>query len=67
MRWAGLSLFKFLRYLKEEILIVLGTSSSESALPLMMEKMERLGCSKPMGMTSPPPTWSSPAVPSSPS
>jgi len=46
MRWAGLSLFKFLRYLKEEILIVLGTSSSESALPLMMEKMERLGCSK---------------------
>jgi len=46
MRWAGLSLFKFLRYLKEEILIVLGTSSSESALPLMMEKMEKLGCSK---------------------
>jgi len=48
MRWAGLSLFKFLRYLKEEILIVLGTSSSESALPLMMEKMEQLGCSKPV-------------------
>jgi aerobic C4-dicarboxylate transport protein len=48
MRWAGLSLFKFLRYLKEEILIVLGTSSSESALPLMMEKMEKLGCSKPL-------------------
>ncbi|BDU74654.1 dicarboxylate/amino acid:cation symporter [Mesoterricola silvestris] len=46
MRWAGLSLFKFLRYIREEILIVLGTSSSESALPLMMEKMERLGCSK---------------------
>ena len=45
MRWAGLNLFKLLRYLKEEILIVLGTSSSESALPLMMEKMERLGCS----------------------
>ena len=46
MRWAGLSLFKFLRYIKEEIFIVLGTSSSESALPLMMEKMEKLGCSK---------------------
>ncbi|BDU77934.1 dicarboxylate/amino acid:cation symporter [Mesoterricola sediminis] len=46
MRWAGLSVFKFLRYIREEILIVLGTSSSESALPLMMEKMERLGCSK---------------------
>jgi len=46
MKWAGLSIFKFLRYIREEILIVLGTSSSESALPLMMEKMERLGCSK---------------------
>jgi aerobic C4-dicarboxylate transport protein len=46
MRWAGLGLFKFIRYIKEEIFIVLGTSSSESALPLMMEKMEKLGCSK---------------------
>jgi len=46
MRYCGLSLFKFLGYIKEEIFIVLGTSSSESALPLMMEKMERLGCSK---------------------
>jgi len=43
-----LNLFKFLRYIKEEILIVLGTSSSESALPLMMRKMERLGCGKPV-------------------
>ena len=42
----GLNIFKFLRYIKEEILIVLGTSSSESALPLMMKKMEKLGCSK---------------------
>ena len=42
-----LNIFKFLRYIKEEILIVLGTSSSESALPLMMRKMERLGCGKP--------------------
>jgi aerobic C4-dicarboxylate transport protein len=44
MRWAGLSILKFLRYLREEILIVLGTSSSESALPLLMRKLERLGC-----------------------
>src|SRR6266568_2902972 len=43
-----LNLFKFLRYIKEEILIVLGTSSSESALPLMMKKMEKLGCGKPV-------------------
>ncbi len=44
MRWAGLGILRFLRYLREEILIVLGTSSSESALPLLMRKMERLGC-----------------------
>jgi aerobic C4-dicarboxylate transport protein len=44
MRWAGLGIFRFLRYLREEILIVLGTSSSESALPLLMRKLERLGC-----------------------
>jgi aerobic C4-dicarboxylate transport protein len=48
MRLAGLNIFKFLRYLKEEILLVLGTSSSESALPLMMRKMEKLGCSTPV-------------------
>jgi aerobic C4-dicarboxylate transport protein len=45
-RVAGFSIFKFLRYIKDELLIVLGTSSSESALPQLMEKMERLGCSK---------------------
>jgi aerobic C4-dicarboxylate transport protein len=44
LRWAGLGILKFLRYLREEILIVLGTSSSESALPLLMRKMEKLGC-----------------------
>ena len=44
MRWVGLNILKFLRYLREEILIVLGTSSSESALPLLMRKLERLGC-----------------------
>ena len=48
MRLAGLSIFRFLRYIREEIFIVLGTSSSESALPLMMRKMEKLGCSKPV-------------------
>jgi aerobic C4-dicarboxylate transport protein len=46
MWWSGLSILKFLKYIKEEIFIVLGTSSSESALPLMMDKMEKLGCSK---------------------
>ncbi|MEO6587949.1 MAG: dicarboxylate/amino acid:cation symporter [Pyrinomonadaceae bacterium] len=40
------SIIKFLRYIKEEIFIVLGTSSSESALPRMMVKLENLGCSK---------------------
>lgn len=44
LRWAGLGILRFLRYIREEILIVLGTSSSESALPLLMRKMERLGC-----------------------
>jgi len=45
-RIAGFSIFKFLSYIKDELLIVLGTSSSESALPSLMEKLERLGCSK---------------------
>ena len=45
-RIAGFSIFKFLRYIKDELLLVLGTSSSESALPGLMEKLERLGCSK---------------------
>jgi aerobic C4-dicarboxylate transport protein len=44
----GFSLIKFLRYIAEEILIVLGTSSSESALPRIMAKLEHLGCSKPV-------------------
>ncbi|MGH9679634.1 MAG: dicarboxylate/amino acid:cation symporter [Candidatus Acidiferrales bacterium] len=45
--WAvGFSIFKFLRYIKEEIVVVLATSSSDPALPTMMEKMEKLGCSK---------------------
>jgi aerobic C4-dicarboxylate transport protein len=46
--WSGFSLWKFLVYIKEEILIVLGTSSSDPVLPSLMEKLERLGCSKPV-------------------
>ena len=42
----GFSIFRFVRYIKDELLIVLGTSSSESVLPRMMEKLETLGASK---------------------
>ncbi|XAH23424.1 dicarboxylate/amino acid:cation symporter [Xylophilus sp. GW821-FHT01B05] len=45
-RLCGFSVFKLCRYLKAELLLVLGTSSSESALPSLMEKMEKAGCSK---------------------
>jgi aerobic C4-dicarboxylate transport protein len=45
-RVVGFNIFKFIVYIKDELLIVLGTSSSESALPQLMEKLERLGCSK---------------------
>src|SRR5215475_10910307 len=47
-RFVGFNIFKFIVYIKDELLIVLGTSSSESALPQLMEKLERLGCSKPV-------------------
>ena len=47
-RLAGFSIFKFLNYIKAELLVVLGTSSSESVLPQIMEKLEQLGCSKPV-------------------
>jgi aerobic C4-dicarboxylate transport protein len=43
---AGFSIFRFLVYIKEEILLVLAVSSSEPALPTLMEKLEKLGCSK---------------------
>lgn len=43
-RLAGFSLWKFMRYIKEEIFIVLGTSSSESVLPPLMAKLENMGC-----------------------
>ncbi|MBO0998015.1 dicarboxylate/amino acid:cation symporter [Bacillus sp. SD075] len=42
----GFNIFKFIAFLKEEILLVLGTSSSESALPSVMKKLEKYGCSK---------------------
>jgi aerobic C4-dicarboxylate transport protein len=45
-RFHGFSIWKFIKYIKEELLVVLGTSSSESVLPRMMEKMENLGAKK---------------------
>ena len=45
-RFHGFSIFRFLRYIREELLIVLGTSSSEAALPRMMARMESLGAGK---------------------
>ncbi len=44
--YSGFSIFRLLAYLKDELLLVLGTSSSETALPGLMEKMQRLGCSR---------------------
>lgn len=46
MKGFGFNIFKFLAYIKEELLLVLGTSSSETALPGIMKKLERFGCSK---------------------
>jgi aerobic C4-dicarboxylate transport protein len=46
--WAGCSLWKLLKYIKEEILIVAGTSSTETVLPRLMAKLEDLGCAKPV-------------------
>lgn len=45
-RYNGFSILKLVRYIREELLLVLGTSSSEAALPTLMQKMERAGCSK---------------------
>lgn len=45
-RLAGFSVLRFIRYIREELVLVLGTSSSESALAPLMEKLERLGCSR---------------------
>ncbi len=48
LKLVGLSIFKLVAYLREELLVVLGTSSSESALPALMGKLERLGCAAPV-------------------
>jgi len=44
--WCGFNIFSVLRYIKDELLLVLATSSSDAALPSLMEKLERLGCEK---------------------
>lgn len=46
--FSGFSLWKFMKYIKEEIFLVLGTSSSETALPRMITKLENMGCAKPV-------------------
>ena len=52
--YCRLSIWKFLRFIREELLIVLGTSSSETVLPRMLEKLTAMGCSKPVvGMVIP--------------
>ncbi len=48
LKYYKISILKFLNYIKEELLIVLGTSSSEAALPSLMEKLEKMGCAKPV-------------------
>lgn len=48
LKYAGFNLFRLLAYIKEELLIVLGTSSSEAALPSIMNKLEKVGCSEPV-------------------
>ncbi len=45
-KFFGFNIFKFIAYIKDELFLVLGTSSSESALPLIMQKLEKFGCSK---------------------
>jgi aerobic C4-dicarboxylate transport protein len=54
MRLCGLRIWAFLKYIKEELVIVLGTSSSETALPRLIEKLVKMGCSRPVvGMVVP--------------
>ena len=48
LRYYKMSIFSFVKYIRAELLIVLGTSSSEAALPNLMEKLENMGCSKPV-------------------
>ncbi len=48
LKYSGFNLFRLLKFIREEILIVIGTSSSEAALPSLMEKLRKLGCSEPV-------------------
>jgi aerobic C4-dicarboxylate transport protein len=48
IKYTGFNIFRLLNYIKEELLIVLGTSSSESALPSLMDKLRKAGCSEPV-------------------
>lgn len=48
LRYYKMNIFSFIKYIRAELLIVLGTSSSEAALPNLMEKLENMGCSKPV-------------------
>jgi len=48
LKYTGFNLFRLLAYIKEELLIVLGTSSSEAALPSLMDKLRKVGCSEPV-------------------
>ena len=48
LKYTGFNLFRLLAYIKEELLIVLGTSSSEAALPSLIKKLEKVGCSEPV-------------------
>ena len=48
LKYYKINILQFLKYIRQELLIVLGTSSSEAALPSLMEKLERMGCSKPV-------------------
>jgi aerobic C4-dicarboxylate transport protein len=48
LKYSGFNLFRLLVYIKEELLIVLGTSSSEAALPSLMDKLRKVGCSEPV-------------------
>ena len=48
LKYAGFNLFRLIGYIKEELLIVLGTSSSEAALPSLINKLEKVGCSEPV-------------------
>ena len=48
LKYNGFNIFRLLKYIKEELLVVLGTSSSEAALPSLMDKLENAGCSEPV-------------------